>query len=193
MARRSALVTEALSTKPRGRAPQLTVVAEEVDVLEVENENTARDDADTPEEHATVTQPPAPTSAQAPSPVDERLWRRTRGLGDAIAVTINIPRALDNRINQLSKTMAASGERQYLRGINRNALLNAAAERVANKPNRYNKPLPEGDVNTRLAGELPDALHAQVLATVWALDPKPATHGPLLANAIDEILNENGG
>jgi hypothetical protein len=188
MTRRSALVVEALGEKPKGRAPSLTIVAEEVGVMTAGV--TVGEPGEPVDADESVVVVAAPASAKTPATTDVNLWRRARNLGDTTPVTINVPRALLTRIDELSKARAGDG-REYARGVNKNALLNAAAERVATNPAAHNQALPL-EQTTRLAGEIPDGLYDQVLAAVWTLDPKPATHGPLLAAAISQILAEHG-
>jgi hypothetical protein len=120
--------------------------------------------------------------------------RRTNKAGTAAtrSVTITIPVDLNDRLGALSEQVLAEptlGPGAHK--MNRSALLEEAARRYAQAPARYPAVIPATvKAQPRLAGTV-DKAAWDAMETAWTTDPNRApTHGPHIAAAVEEILNE---
>jgi hypothetical protein len=198
------------SAPPRRKG--LTVVAEEVGVLTT-LENDAPNETVEPNQEPTETtgewgaepepelevgpaQKPSPElapTAETPQQIDtESLFRpRRRQQGNTTRISIACPQHLITRIDTASAQWATSHGGPYLRGINRNALLEAATTAASTNPNpqRAHEIDATAGHKSTLQGTIPTDTYEALMRTWWAEETKPQTHGPLIIAALEQILD----
>lgn len=108
------------------------------------------------------------------------------------SVTITIPPDLSHRLKTVSdQVLSASILGAGAHKLNRSALLEEAARRYTNAPARYVAVIRETiTAQPRLAGTV-DMGTWDAMLSAWSTDPnRSGSHGPHLAAAVEEILND---
>jgi hypothetical protein len=143
---------------------------------------------------------PTPTHTELTvitGPVPETYFRsRRRITGETVRISISVPRTLNTALRDLSELAATRGG-VFLNGVNKNSIINEATRRITEDPEKYVNIANDVDEDQSPRSVLQGTIGEQGYETIktiwWGSDPRPISHGSLIAGAIGEIVNELTG
>lgn len=203
----SAQIQDALSRRQgapkRSRYTASTAVAEAVEVLHGDEETStalqvvpeAPKPEPTPEPVSTTApeEPDAPVDDPASTVDVPSLFGRRRIAKDQVRVSVALPVRVHDQIAALSATAAPRGG-VFLDGINRNHLVAVAGHAVATDPDAYLSAALDIDTNIEkrvtIQGTMSQGDYDTLRTAWWTLEPRPTTHGVLLAAGIAATLQQ---